>query len=319
MNGEPLVSVIMNCYNSSAYLREAIDSVYAQTYKNWEIIFWDNASTDTSAEIAKSYDSRLRYFRSERIVPLGQARNMALRKARGEYIAFLDCDDQWLPTKLEKQIPLFEKNTAVGLVFSDAIDFFHSDGTSITHFKSIGMKPPRGKAFSYLLAHYSISMPTIVLRAKALYEQPEWFDGTFEICTDYDLFLRIAHDWECDFVDEPLAVYRIHESTTGRLHKNIAKELSMTLDKFHRIYPAFDKNYKHEIHQCKKIISFQEGKSLWRNDEAEMARTIFKKYIYSPKFFCTYFASFFPYGKIMQVIDALRRKSRLSNMMSFPL
>ena len=315
----PNVSIIMNCLNSAQYLHEAIDSIYAQTFKNWEIIFWDNASIDRSPEIAKSYDGRLRYFRSKDTVPLGQARNMALKEARGDYIAFLDCDDRWMPTKLEKQIPLFDNNPSAGLVFSDAIDYYQSDGTSLTHFKSIGIKPPRGKIFSFLLSQYSISMPTAVLRAKALHEQAEWFDSSYEICTDYDLFLRIAYDWECDYSDEPLAIYRMHESTTGRLHKNIAKERYLTLEKFKNLHPDFESQYKHEIQQCSRIIAFQEGKSYWRDNEAVLARKIFKKYIYSPKFFCAFFASYFPYGKIMQVIDALRKKTRLSNMISFQL
>src|SRR4030067_1382955 len=117
----PKVSIIMNCLNSAQYLREAIDSIYAQTFHDWEIIFWDNASSDDRPAIAKSYNTRLRYFRNPTTVPLGQARNMALREARGEYIAFLDCDDRWLPTKLGKQIPLFAANPRAGLVFSDAI------------------------------------------------------------------------------------------------------------------------------------------------------------------------------------------------------
>ena len=65
MNNQPLVTIIMNCYNGEKYLKEAIDSVYNQTYDNWEIIFWDNASTDKSAEIAKSYNSKIRYFSSK--------------------------------------------------------------------------------------------------------------------------------------------------------------------------------------------------------------------------------------------------------------
>src|SRR3989338_6378909 len=101
---EPLVSVIMNCYNGEQYLREAIDSVYAQTYKNWEIIFWYNASTDDTQRIATSYDSRLKYFRADVNTPLGQARNMALKKATGIYIAFLDSDDVHLPCALQRQV-----------------------------------------------------------------------------------------------------------------------------------------------------------------------------------------------------------------------
>ena len=96
---KPLVSVIMNCYNGDRFLRQAIDSVYCQTYDNWEIIFWDNASTDSSAKIARSYDDKIRYFLATKNTPLGEARNLALNKASGKYVAFLDCDDLYFPNK----------------------------------------------------------------------------------------------------------------------------------------------------------------------------------------------------------------------------
>ena len=109
----------MNCLNCEKYVREAIDSVYAQTYPDWEIIFWDNASLDSSGEIAKSYDERLKYFRGDKTIPLGRARNLAIEKAKGEYIAFLDCDDMWLSDKLEKQVEIFETNPDIMFVFSN--------------------------------------------------------------------------------------------------------------------------------------------------------------------------------------------------------
>jgi len=96
----PTVSILMNCLNGARYLREALDSVFAQTYTDWEILFWDDASTDESAKIAKSYGRKLRYFRGLGGMPLGYSRNCGLEKARGEYLAFLDCDDVWLPTHL---------------------------------------------------------------------------------------------------------------------------------------------------------------------------------------------------------------------------
>ena len=77
---QPLISVIMNCYNGAKFLEEAIDSIYSQTYSNWEIIFWDNASTDDSASIAKSYDDRLKYHLALETTPLGEARDLALKK-----------------------------------------------------------------------------------------------------------------------------------------------------------------------------------------------------------------------------------------------
>ena len=90
----PVVSVIMNCRNSAAYLREAINCVFNQTFSSWEIIFWDNGSTDGSPKIAQSFtDKRMRYFRADEPTPLGEARNLAIAKARGRYIAFLDCED----------------------------------------------------------------------------------------------------------------------------------------------------------------------------------------------------------------------------------
>ena len=97
----PLVSIIMNCFNGEEFLCEAIDSVYAQSYTNWEIIFWDNASTDQTASIAKSYDKKLKYFRTSKTTSLGEARVAATKKARGKYLAFLDVDDKkyWLKPK----------------------------------------------------------------------------------------------------------------------------------------------------------------------------------------------------------------------------
>ena len=87
------VSIIMNCFNGEEFLVEAIDSVFNQTYTDWEIIFFDNASTDGSREIAKSYGSKLKYFRINKTVPLGEARNKAITNASGKYLAFLDCDE----------------------------------------------------------------------------------------------------------------------------------------------------------------------------------------------------------------------------------
>ena len=119
MSKQPLVSVIINCFNGEMYLREALNSVIAQTYKNWEIIFWDNQSTDQSAGIFKSYnDIRLKYYYASSYTSLYQARNYAIKKCNGEFIAFLDSDDWWTSEKLETQMNLFE-DKEVGLVYSN--------------------------------------------------------------------------------------------------------------------------------------------------------------------------------------------------------
>ena len=105
----PLVSVIINCYNGEKYLRQAIDSVLSQSYKNFEIIFWDNQSTDASAELVQSFnDSRIKYFLSPNHTVLYGARNQAVQKASGDFLSFIDCDDIWSREKLERQLRLFD-------------------------------------------------------------------------------------------------------------------------------------------------------------------------------------------------------------------
>ena len=119
MKEHPVVSVVINCYNGEKYLQQAIDSVLAQSYEDWEVIFWDNRSTDRSAEIVLGYrDTRFRYFHAPRHTPLYEARNYAIERARGDLIAFLDVDDWWFPSKLERQVPLFV-DPLVGIVCSN--------------------------------------------------------------------------------------------------------------------------------------------------------------------------------------------------------
>ena len=114
-----LVSIILNCYNGEKYLRYALDTVIEQNYNNWELIFWDNQSTDNSKKIFDSYKSeKFRYFYSKHHTTLYEARNQALKECKGEFIAFMNSDDTWEIDKLEKQIKLFKKKE-VGLVYGN--------------------------------------------------------------------------------------------------------------------------------------------------------------------------------------------------------
>ena len=106
-----LVSVIMPTYNCGRFICESIDSVLAQTYTEWELLIVDDGSTDETEQIVVGYtDPRIRYLRNPQTVGAALTRNTALREARGSYIAFLDADDVWMPTKLERQIAFMEQN-----------------------------------------------------------------------------------------------------------------------------------------------------------------------------------------------------------------
>ena len=155
----PLISIIMNCYNGEKYLREALDSVLAQTYQNWELIFWDNRSTDRSAEIFKSYnDPRLKYFLSHEHTDLGSGRAKAFKYLKGEFIAMLDTDDIWLPHKLEKQLRCFD-DANVGISITNT-EFFSKKRSKVFY-----QKPPaQGWVTNALLKNYFVSLETLMLR-----------------------------------------------------------------------------------------------------------------------------------------------------------
>ena len=122
-----LVSIITPSYNSSKFMEDCINSVLYQTYTNWEIIFWDNASTDRTAEIAQSYDNKLRYFRSDETTVLGKARVNASKQVQGDYIAFLDDDDLWLESKLEQQLAIFlQSDNQIGMVYGRSEIFYEN-------------------------------------------------------------------------------------------------------------------------------------------------------------------------------------------------
>ena len=120
MSDQSLVSVIINCFNGDKYLHKALNSVVAQTYKNWEIIFWDNQSVDKSAEIFKSYkDARFKYYYAPKHSKiLYEARNYAIAKANGDFFAFLDVDDWWKENYLSSREKLFN---------NENYDYFYSN------------------------------------------------------------------------------------------------------------------------------------------------------------------------------------------------
>ena len=276
----PTVSVIMNCLNCEKYLREAIDSVFAQTYEDWEIIFWeDKASKDSSENIAKSYGNKLRYFRSDVSLPLYGSRNLAVQEARGKYIAILDCDDIWMSTKLEEQITLLEQDEEVGLVYSDCY-LFNEKGREKRSFKS--KKPHRGNVFSELLTESFINTQTVVIRRKAFESLNTFFDGRLIMAGDYDAYLRISYGWKVDYVDKPLARYRVHRNSKswkdGR--ELITVELDLIIENLNETVYEFEEKYHEEVRLLKRRRDIQLSLLDWENGNKKKARKRIYTYIH---------------------------------------
>jgi glycosyltransferase involved in cell wall biosynthesis len=220
----PLVSVIMNCLNCEKYLREAIDSVFAQTYSSWEIIFWDNASTDCSGEIARSYGSRVRYFRGDETVPLGAARDHAVRQAQGEYVALLDCDDVWLPRNLAVQMEMAQARPDLGMVYTDCF-FIDSEGRTLGTWFSRYRPPADEDVLRRLLTGPNFIPCLSVLMRTAAVRKVGGFNHTFTYSEEYDLFLRLALEYQVAHIAEPLAKYRLHDANaTGTGNPGTTRE-----------------------------------------------------------------------------------------------
>jgi glycosyltransferase involved in cell wall biosynthesis len=291
----------MNCYNSSEFLTIAIESVLDQTYTNWEIVFWDNVSTDASSQIVKNYnDPRIRYFRGEKLVPLGHARNLAIAECKGELIGFLDCDDVWMPTKLEKQVPLFA-DRSVDIVFSDTF-FFNNEGVHKRLYKS--KKLYTGYCFSELLKRYFLSLETVVIRRAALDRLTHWFDERFSAIEEADLFRRIAYSGKLAFVNEVLAKWRIHSgSYTWNRIKDFSLETEQMLETYETLFEGFAEKNKSEIVHLRARLLVGEAKYYWQNNRANEARQLIRGYRH-PKtlLICMMYAiSFFP-GKYFNMI-----------------
>lgn len=285
----PLVSVIMNCRNGAPFLRQTINSVFAQTFSDWELIFWDNASEDGSPMIAKSFkDKRLRYFRAEMATPLGEARNLALAQARGKYIAFLDCDDLWAPEKLERQVKILDTQPDVGLVCTDTVIFSGrsfvpgSRGAKKRMFRVSA--PHRGMVFRELMTAGWIAMSSVLIRKAALDSLDEAFDPSFNVAEEADLFYRIAHDWELDYIAAPLTGWRVHGgNNTFRRIGDFAAETRRILQKHERLYPKYADEYADVVALLSRRAAFQAAVALWRDGEGAKARQEIAAYPVTPK------------------------------------
>ena len=216
MAGAPRVSVIMNCYNGEKYLRQAIDSVLAQTMEDWELVFWDNQSTDGSAAIVRSYgDSRIHYHYAPSHTLLYEARNHAIAKSRGGLIAFLDVDDWWLPEKLAAQVPLFDDPT-VG--FACANFWVHSDRKG-KRWKFREAAIPTGWVLDHLLSGQLVGLLTLMVRRAALDSLDYPCDPRYHVFGDRDLGIRLSMAWKMGCVQEPIAVYRLHDANETAKHR----------------------------------------------------------------------------------------------------
>lgn len=216
----PLVSIIINCYNGEKYIREAIDSVINQTYDNWELIFWDNKSTDNTAEIVSNYnDRRIKYYCASQHTSLGEARNLAVEKANGQYINFLDADDYWECSKLKKQILLLKPGICEAVYTRFEIKFegeINSSSDMKNYYEGVKKYRPNPNKSTYEnLLYRNWIIFSSVLFNKELFKDVGGVNPNFKQNEDYELLLKFSLKTEIRYVDEILVFYRVHDSNNS--------------------------------------------------------------------------------------------------------
>ena len=210
----------MAAKNYARFLPEAVESVFAQTYTDWELLVIDDGSSDDTPGAVRPYlaDRRARYFRSD---TLGQprAKNLGISLSRGRFVAFLDADDAWESTKLEKQLAVFSAKPDVGVVFCNR-SLMDEEG------RTLPAKPasdfPTGFVLPQMFTQNFVCFSSAVVK-RDVFAHVGRFDPLWDLAIDYDLWLRVAKFHRFDFVDEELVRYR-----TG--HGNLSKKLRDRVD-----------------------------------------------------------------------------------------
>ncbi len=287
----PLVSVVVPTYNAASTIRETMDSVLNQTYTDLELIVVDDGSTDDTARVVQE-------FRDERIVYVYQrnqersvARNNGISRAKGKYVAFVDADDLWLPSKLEQQLAVLEAHPDLGLVYCDVFHFDDFTGKDLFLFSHI-RRLYRGKIeLHLLLKNCFIQSPTAVV-PKNLFDRVGLFDPSLVPVEDWDMWLRIAADYPIDYIDQPLARYRLHKDVTSwsnptpRLYESIGR----FLDKAELAYARRSWKVKRIVRLKRALAHYGYGVRLMQSGAIQEARLCFisalKSYrLYAPSYF----------------------------------
>ncbi|MBS1811265.1 MAG: glycosyltransferase [Acidobacteria bacterium] len=207
----PEVSVVIPTYNSASYLIEAVESVLAQTYQDFEVLVIDDGSTDETEQIMRRYQAPVRYIRQQN-GGVSVARNRGIAESRGRYVAFLDADDIWLPHKLARQIAALRQQPHDQVCYSafTVVDFALNP-------IEVRRSQRQGSALEDLLTRGNVvATPSTVLCERTLFDSVGSFDPALSQCADWDMWVRLAARTEFLYLDEPLVTYRQHSNNMSR-------------------------------------------------------------------------------------------------------
>ena len=212
---KPLVSVVMTVYNYENFVKDSIQSILAQSFSDFEFIIVDDASTDETAEVVKSFkDQRIRYIRNSSNIGQTKSLNKAIRIAQGKYIARLDADDMAFPERLKLQVKFMERNLQVGVVgtWLQSVD----ENKILIRESRYPLLPDLPRLLLLNLLNWPcLTHPSVMIR-RAVFDKIGLYDESYYISQDYDLWLRIARHYPIRNIPRILLVYREHRGSLSR-------------------------------------------------------------------------------------------------------
>jgi len=236
MSGEfpksSLVSIILPTYNRAHIISRSIISILNQTYKDFELIIVDDCSTDNTREVIENYskmDDRVKYIRNNKNLGPSGARNVGIKLAIGEFIAFQDDDDEWYPYKLEKQVNLLQMLPEnFGVVYSG---FYKIIGKEKIYIPEHHIYPKEGIIHNSLLKGNFVGTPSILARKTALLDVG-FFDEKLPMLEDWELVIRLSKKYLFKFIDEPLFIsYDSPKSVNKQSGVNLINTLEYIINK----------------------------------------------------------------------------------------
>jgi glycosyltransferase involved in cell wall biosynthesis len=287
------ISIIMNCYNSEKFLKDALQSILLQNYENWELIFYDNQSNDKSYQIYKSFkDKRFKYYKSKKFEKLGVARKKALSKAKGEFVVFFDSDDILLKNKLHTQLKFFS-NKNVGFVITNSL--FFNDKRSKILFNS--NKIFEKNIFYKLIENYFISFDTVMMRLSFIKKLDHGLDERFNIIHDMDLLTRLSKISEMRYVPTILSKWRMRDdSLSYNSYINIINEKKIFIKKINKKFKSDQKFLKSKAIFMDALYRQEILYSLTKKNYKNIYRLV-KKLKFNFKNFILIFLIFVPFKR----------------------
>ena len=285
----PKVSVIVNCHNGRPFLKKSLHSIFEQSFKDWEIIFFNNASNDQSEKIAESFGKKIKIFNSSSLINLGQARAEAVNLSSGEWLTFLDTDDLWMRNKLDLQLSEIDK-TDFALGYAGVLEI---DKEGRVFRKQIP-KYSSGDIFRKQLKNFEINMVTPIINSNFLAKHSLNFDHRFTASEEYNLFMKICALSPVKVQKQVLGSYRVYEeSLTNHQIKNWASERYLTLDYLKDNHEALYKNNKKFFDQAFLRGDYYKSRYFLSEGRTLEARKILRKSAFkSIVFFFLYLLSF---------------------------